>query len=376
MHVIGSLHGGGAERLLTNLVTQQHTGGGDDVVVCVRREGVFLTALQAAGVETIDLDVKGYWTAVRGLYRLVRLIRLRRPAVIQGWMYPANLLGSLALRLAGRHHTRVIWGIFSSEVPANVYPWVRSQLFRDLGRIFSPYTDGVIYNAQQALDFHRAIGFRETRALVIPNCLDLLAFQRDPAARVAVRRELGIPDDAIVVVMAARVDPMKDWKSLLDTVRDLPGVVAVGIGVGTDHLPAQPGFIGLGWRDDVARIYSAADIFLLTSAFGEGTSLALVEAMACRLPSVVTAVGGNGTIVGDAGLVVPPRDVRAARTAVMRLARDKGLREIMGESGRARVATGHSADHVAGLIEDLATSTAEGPSPGVRRFADDASLRT
>jgi glycosyltransferase involved in cell wall biosynthesis len=139
----------------------------------------------------------------------------------------------------------------------------------------------------------------------------------------------------------------------------------VGIGLGTDQLPAQPGFLGLGWRDDVARIYSAADIFLLTSAFGEGTSLALVEAMACSLPSVVTDVGGNGTIVGDAGLVVPPGDVTAAQRAVMHLARDNRLRDAMGETARARVANGHSADHVAALIEGLTTSAREGRLPGV-----------
>jgi glycosyltransferase involved in cell wall biosynthesis len=236
-------------------------------------------------------------------------------------------------------------------------------MIRALGRIFSPYVDGIIYNAEQALDFHRAIGFREPRALVIPNCLDTVAFQRDPAARIAVRRELGIPNDAIVVVMAARVDAMKDWGGLLDTVRDLPGIVAVGIGLGTDQLPAQPGFLGLGWRDDVARIYSAADIFLLTSAFGEGTSLALVEAMACTLPSVVTDVGGNGTIVAGAGIVVPPGDVSAAQRAVMHLARAKILRDEMGARGRARVASGHSADYVAALIDGLTRSAREAACP-------------
>jgi len=366
MHVIGALHGGGAERLLINLVTQRRSGAGDDFVVCARRVGAFWPVLDAAGVEIIDLGIKWHWNTFRGLFKFVRLIRQRRPAVIQGWGYRANLLASLALRLAGRQHTQLIWGIYCSDVPGNVYPWSRFLMFRDLGRIFSRHVDGVIYNAEQALTFHRAIGFREPRALVIPNCLDTVAFQRDPAARDAVRRELGIPNDAVVVVMAARMDPMKDWAGLLDTVRDLPGVIAMGIGEGTKQLRPQPGFLALGWRDDVPRIYSAADIFLLTSAFGEGTSLALVEAMACSLPSVVTDVGGNGTIVGDAGLVVPPRDVTAARAAVMRLARDKRLRDAMGEAGRARVAIGHSADHVAGLIDGLITSVREGRVSGVK----------
>jgi len=355
MHVIGSLHGGGAERLLTNLVTQQAERDGGPVV-CLYPGGVFRRTLEAAGIEVVDLGMRGVGDAVRGVLKLAALLRERRPAVVQSWMYGANVFASVALGWAGRRDTRLIWGIFCSDVDASAYPWRSHRLHRGVARLFSARVDGIVYNASQARDFHRSIGFREPRSLVIPNCLDTQAFRHDPSARAAVRRELGIADDAIMVVMAARVDPMKDWHGVLAAVNGLPGVVTVAIGDGTDRLTPQPGFVGLGWRDDVPRIFSSADIFVLGSAFGEGTSLALAEAMACSLPCVVTEVGGNGALVGSTGIVVPPRRTAALRAALLDLAGSQARREELGRAARARMLRGHSADEIAALLRAFTAS--------------------
>lgn len=351
MHVIINLNGGGAERLLTNLLTQQSSRNEQAYVVCLQGEGVFRSSLESSGVEVIDLGMRRRRETLSVLFKLAELIRTRRPSVVQGWMYNANVFAALALFLAGRQETQLLWGIFCSDTCSNGD--VRKNFFPILGRFFSRYVDGVIYNAVQARDFHRAFGFREPRSLVIPNCVDTDTFYRNPALRLPVRVELGIPEDAVIVMIVARVDPMKNWEGMLDAVRDLPGIVTVGIGDGTDELPPQPGFIGLGWRDDVQRLLNAADIFLLASVSGEGTSMAMVEAMSCSLPCVVTDVGGNGSFIEGAGIVVPPRRVDSLRGAILRLAEDSRLREQLGRNARARVTKGHSADDVATIFRDF-----------------------
>jgi glycosyltransferase involved in cell wall biosynthesis len=211
-----------------------------------------------------------------------------------------------------------------------------SRAVRGLSALLSRSVTGVIYNADEARDYHRQIGFRERRSMVLSNLVDPDAFRHDWQQRHAIRAALAIASDAIVVGVVGRVAPMKDWHTVQLAVRDLPGVITVAIGAGTRELPPQPGFIALGWRDDVVSVLSAADIFLLASAFGEGASLALGEAMLCGLPCVVTDVGGNAALAGDGGIVVEPRNPAAIRKAIVDLARDRPRREAIGRTARAR----------------------------------------
>lgn len=354
MYVTASLDGGGAERLLANIILQQHVQ--DRVkVVSVRPEGVFRRVLEDAGVEVVDLGIPREQRVLRGLFRLMRVIRGTAPRVVHGWDYSTNLL-VFAARLLACSRARVFWGIFGTDIgPLKLRRRVRAAL--RLNAFCSRFVSGVVYNGDEARDHHHAIGFREPRSVVISNSIDANAFQPDALQRTLVRNELGIAPDAVVVVTVARVDLQKDWPTVCESVRDLPGVVTVAVGRGTTSLPAQPNLIRLGWRDDVTSVLSAADIFLLASAFGEGTSLAVGEAMLCGLPCVVTDVGGNGRLVGDSGIVVPPGDTQAIREAILALARDPERRRMLGSMARARATAATSADgavprlHAAGLLE-------------------------
>lgn len=348
MHVIVGLHGGGAERLLVNLVTRPGAAPGSNLVVCLTPGGVFTARVQAAGVEVVELGIERHpFDTLRGLLRLVRLIRARQPAVVQSWLYGANVFAWLALLLSGRRHTPLVWGIFCSDIDTREYRWMSVRLQRGLSRLLSPYVNGIVYNAAEALDAHRAMGFREPRSRVIGNCVDPQTFRHDEHARRDVRRELGIADDMVVLLVVARVDPMKNWDGLLAAVRDLPDIVTIAVGVNTERLPRQAGFLGLGWRDDVSRLFDASDIFVLNSAFGEGASLALSEAMWCGMPCVVTDVGGNGALLGDAGIVLPPNAPDELRQTLSDLARDPERRCALGLAARQRVQRGRSSDEVA-----------------------------
>ena len=334
MHVTTDLRGGGAERLLTNMLLQ-HRAGTRISVVSLQAGGVFRRTLEEAGISVTDLGLTGSRDALRGAFALAAIIRAQRPSVVYGWMYHANLLAFLAILLAGRPRARLFWTIFCTD---DVGPHFRpmSRLVRGVSAVLSRWVSGVIYNAEEARAYHRRIGFRERHSLVLSNVIDPDVFQRDRQQRSACRAELAIHASDVVVGIVARVHPMKDWRTIQQAVRDLPGVITVAIGEGTDRLPPQPGFIGLGWRDDVVRILSAADIFVLCSSFGEAASLALGEAMLCGLPCIVTDIGGNARLTGDTGVVVEPRNPAAIREAILELARDGARREALGSAARAR----------------------------------------
>jgi glycosyltransferase involved in cell wall biosynthesis len=120
----------------------------------------------------------------------------------------------------------------------------------------------------------------------------------------------------------------------------------VAAGAGTERLAPGPRRILLGPREDMPALYAAADIFMLASDFGEGTSVALSEAMACGLPVVVTEVGDNGAAAAGAGIVVPPRDPGALARALADLAADSAMRARAGSAARARAVARFGVDRL------------------------------
>jgi glycosyltransferase involved in cell wall biosynthesis len=98
----------------------------------------------------------------------------------------------------------------------------------------------------------------------------------------------------------------------------------------------------------------AFDIFALSSD-SEGLPIALLEAMACGVPAIVTAVGAMPEVVdhGNAGLVVPPGDRTALAEAIVALGGDAGRRAALAEAGLRHVQERHSAERMARDYEAL-----------------------
>jgi glycosyltransferase involved in cell wall biosynthesis len=156
--------------------------------------------------------------------------------------------------------------------------------------------------------------------MVIDNGIDAKKFRPDPAMRKQVRAELGIADDAVVAIHVARVDPMKDHGNCLAAMAEVPSVLGILVGSGTQELALPENVRALGIRRDVERLLAAADIVASTSAFGEGFSNAIAEGMSAGLVPVATDVGDARRIVGDIGSVVPPCNPLAFSQALAALA--------------------------------------------------------
>ena len=346
LHIITGLGFGGAERLLFNIASESVAAGQSILVVSLLPGGEFRPLFEAAGIEVVDLGMRRRRLSLSGLLRFVSILRARNPILLQAWLYHANLLALAGLLLSGRRQqTTLLWGVYCTELPVSHYHWTLAPV-RWLNARLSRLTDGVIYNARRSQDYHRAIGFREPRSLLLNNSVDIERFKPSYALRREVRREMNIPEDAVVVIAVARVDPMKDWPNLMTAVRPLRNVMTLAVGKGTEALPAQEGFVRIGVRADVHRLLAATDIYVLSSAFGEAQSVALTEAMACGLPVVATDVGDAALLVTGAGIVVPPKDAVALSAAIDSLARDPSLRKTLGAAARAKIVECHSARYI------------------------------
>jgi glycosyltransferase involved in cell wall biosynthesis len=195
-----------------------------------------------------------------------------------------------------------------------------------------------------------------------------LGFRPD---RIQARGELGLEADGMIVAFVGRLADVKRPDRFarvaqrVATERSDVSFVVAGEGSGLGELQAtvarSPALRGrvhfLGWRSDVANVYAAADVVLLTSD-NEGMPLSLIEAAAAGRPAVTTDVGGAAEVVvnGLTGIVCPIDDGALAR-AVIDLCADDAGRESMGEAAIERARTEFNradvARRVAALYERL-----------------------
>ncbi|MDN4172620.1 glycosyltransferase [Nocardioides sp. SOB77] len=229
--------------------------------------------------------------------------------------------------------------------------------------------------------YHAATGIALSRLPVVHNGVDLRRYRPSAAERRDVRRELGVPDAAPVVLLSARFDPMKDVPLFLRAAAVLARrrpdahVVLCGAGMspGNGELAdlvattlrgwsgAQERVHLLGIRADMPRLYNAADLVALTSAYGEAAPLSLLEAMASGTVPVTTDVGDAAEMVGDPRLVTgrEPDDVALAWEAALE-AREGHRARILGQ--RHRLSERHCVEAYAALVEQHAAYDALRPA--------------
>lgn len=188
------------------------------------------------------------------------------------------------------------------------------------------------------------------RARLLGNGIDLTRFDParfPPARRRAIRAELGVADDQVVVGAVGRLVGAKGFADLFDALPLFGAGVTVIVagpedGSKADALPAESverarslGVRFLGMRTDIETVYAAMDIFVLVS-HREGFPRAAMEAAAMGLPVVATDIRGCREVVrdGENGILVPLRDSDAIGSAVRRLSTDPLMRERMGAIAR------------------------------------------
>lgn len=352
MHVITGLGVGGAESMLASLATTEAAAGQPPIVVSLIPGGPVAAQLESAGIPVFELGMTQGRPGLVGIYRLRALIRRFRPTILQSWMYHANLAATAALSLSARRRQTVhYWGIRCSDMDLDAYGWMFRAVVK-AGALLSRWPDAVTCNSEAGIMVHEALGYRPRQFILVDNGIDTTRFRPDATARAAVRLELGIAPDAPVIATAARVDPMKDYDSLLAALDRLPEVTAIVMGEGTEALPERPGLLRLGRCDRVAQVFAAADLVVSPSAYGEGFSNAIAEGMACGLPAVATDIGDARRIIGEAGTIVPPRDSAALAMAIEALIRHPD-RAKTSRAARERIETAFSLDRAVARFRQL-----------------------
>ncbi|MEW5755872.1 MAG: glycosyltransferase [Pseudomonadota bacterium] len=349
-HITTSLATGGAQMMLYKLLSSMDRERYASSVVSLMDAGRFGPMIKELGVPVYTLNMRRGLPGIVTWSRLIRLARRLQPDIVQGWMYHGNL-AALVMQKVAFGHPSIAWNIRHSIYDLALENRL-SRLVIKLGARFSSSIDSILYNSAVSAQQHEALGYHSANRLVIPNGFDLAKYQPSRESRAKIRLELGVSDTSLLVGIIGRAHPMKDQAGfvqaalqLLEQRSEVHFLLA-----GPEMTLHNPMFSSLltnerqghhfhflGERSDIPALMSAMDIFVLSSAWGEGFPNVVGEAMACGLPCVVTDVGDSARILGDCGIVVPPRDInRLAEGMAHLLAMSAAERDELGRKARKR----------------------------------------
>jgi glycosyltransferase involved in cell wall biosynthesis len=371
IHVITDLGMGGAEMVLYRLISRLHPELFESEVISLTSDRPVGGLIRSSGIPVISLGFRPGQPDPRMIFNLVRIMRARKPHLVQTWMYHADLVGGLAARFA--RLSSVVWGIRHTVADAEALKPTTQILARLNAFLSWSVPQKIVCCAEAARRSHIRMGYSPSKMIVIPNGIDANIFHPDAIARGKLRQELGLGDNTPIVGICARFHPNKDYKTFLQAARRIllkmreVHFILWGRGIEWDNGLLE-GWVKdqglgdhvhlLGQRFDSEHVFAALDIFTLSS-FTEAFPSVIGEAMACEVPCVATDAGDTSLIIGDTGRIVPKRDAESLATGILDLLYHPEERHRLGFKARQRISRCFSMEKMvqayANLYRDIIT---------------------
>lgn len=334
LHVVISLATGGLERFVLDLV-EANKHEYDQHIICLEKAG---NLAECSHVEVVELDLPA-GLHLAAAWNIAKVVRSKKVNLIHTHNEKAQFYGGLAGLLTTTPVVHTKHGKNSSELSSVVRNYLLAKTCRKI----------VAVSNDAALECIHLEKIPPKKVLTIINGVNTDRFI-PTSNRVPIKKCLSIDEDVPIIGVVARLAAIKDHKTLLMAcsllqIRKLPFILLV-VGDGplrtelsdlVDVLKLNNHVKFLGNRTDVSDLMQILDVFVLSS-LSEGISLTIVEAMACAIPVVATAVGGTPEVIieGQNGYLVPPQDPELLSNRLALLIENPALRKQFGTFGRIR----------------------------------------
>ncbi|MFN3841526.1 MAG: glycosyltransferase [Cyclobacteriaceae bacterium] len=358
LHLIKSLGRGGAEMLLPEtLKHHQHEKFEFHYIYFLPWKNQMVESLEQAGGKVTCMQANNTIQILLKVFTLIKYCRKHKINLIHCHLPWAGIVGRLVFKLI---HTPLIYTEHNKQERYH-------RITRFVNRLTFNWQSAIIAVSE---DVTESIA-RNIRPSVpvrnIVNGVNTDFFQRDSKSGRALRTQLGIPEEAIVVgtVAVFRVQKRLDvWLNVFKSASErdirLYGIL-VGDGplrkeleqlrknFGLEHRVFMPGL-----QSDVRPWYSAMDIFMMTSLF-EGLPVALLEAMSMQCAVLTTDAGGVKEVVRNEkdGLMVPVENWIDLTEKIDSLVNHERFRRDLGETARKRVINKFSINRMVTELEKL-----------------------
>ena len=358
MQIIARMNVGGPAVIVAELMRGLDKSAFEQILVtgyCDENEADYL--------DTVATDIKA--TRIAGLGRsvsliadlkaffgLVALIRKYKPDVIHTHTAKAGVLGRLASLLAGRGAVRV--HTFHGHLLHGYFNGLLTKVVILIEKFFAARTSVLIAIGSKVRDDLVAAGIGNTAKYRV-------FFPGLPAPKSVTKESaqntLGINPQALYITFVGRLTQIKRPDRLLDVAKEckqrginvrflVAGEGELFEGSKQRALEEQLNITFLGWRSDIAQIFAASDIAILTSD-NEGIPLTLIQAAQASLPIVATNVGSiSDIVINESTGYLTSTNPSELANAIEKLVRDPQLRTMMGEAGKARAGHYFSLDRM------------------------------
>jgi glycosyltransferase involved in cell wall biosynthesis len=315
LFVTAGLQLGGAEHQLKLLAESMKKLGAQPQVLAVTSGGALARAYRDCGLEVHEISTGG----ALGISKLIRVIDLSQPSVIQGWMYRGNLAATLAA-IVRRSAVPLVWGVRGGA------PWRIAAQPSRLGPLLlstsiSFVPRAIVYNSLRSKQEHGVLGFPRAKAAVIPNIITPERWMDAAQVRHLTRQRLSLQPGTPVIGLVARWHKTKGHElffsaiELIASRRPETRFLLAGEGIdernaalcaAIERLSCRTHIRLLGARADIAEVTAALDVACCCSV-SEGSPNSVAEALLAGVPVVSTDVGDAPELIGGFGEVVCSR---------------------------------------------------------------------
>jgi L-malate glycosyltransferase len=336
----------GAEVQIAALLKDLKRFSDVEVSAVVLNKGRLYGELTSSGIRVTLYDER-YLNSLKILQGLIRDLRIQTPHIIHTHRYKENVLSSIASKVIGG--VALVQTVHGLQERLTGWGWSKIALYAGINGIATRYATQGMIGVSKEIVYVLKQRYPTLTIAHISNGIDVSSVHASVAAEVK-RKELGIPDNAVVVGTVCRLTPIKGIEYLIKAVKHLQQNGALGqlrlvlVGDGPsrpllEELTAELGLkhevLFLGTRDDVYDLINVFDVYALPSLH-EGIPMALLEAMTLGRPVVASRVGGIPEVITDQvnGRLVPAENPIALAETIKELAVSADQRLALGERAK------------------------------------------
>lgn len=348
VHVIFSLTYGGAENQviqLLNGLSKQHL---KKILVTFQHVDSSFSRELDPEIMSFNMNLRR-WGQIRCIFKLYRLFRRFNTDVVHAHLFHTSLYTAIAARLAG------VPVVLTTE--HGEFLWKKAIHHTIEKLVISPLVDMRVAVSKDIQNIRiKSRDVPKHKIKVIPNCVKVPKKPEKYKARKRLR-----------IGTVGRLVPAKDYRTLIMAFNTLIkdrmncDLIFVGDGPEQSELKSMVQDLGiseyvtfLGFQAEINSLLSEFDIFILSS-IREGIPVSMLEAMAMRVPVVVTNVGGIPEVIENSvdGILVESQNPEMIANALRKLGNDSSLRRKMGEAGYKKVKSLFSREAICRQYEQL-----------------------